>query len=108
MFLFNYRGYGRSGGSASPDKINKDVREVVEYLREQAGVTRLAVHGESIGGVAAASVARHSQVGVGGWAGEWVGAGLCCACLCSLWQRREGERERGGYFRRMSSPMPSG
>eukprot|EP00752_Nemacystus_decipiens_P002959 g2749.t2 len=47
---------------ASPGAINKDVREVVEYLREQVGVTRLAVHGESIGGVAAASVARHSQV----------------------------------------------
>lgn len=62
VFLFNYRGYGRSGGSASPGTINKDVQEVVEYLREQVGVTRLAVHGESIGGVAAASVARHSQV----------------------------------------------
>ncbi|CAN0506355.1 unnamed protein product, partial [Laminaria digitata] len=34
---------------------------VVAYLREHLGVTRLAVHGESIGGVAAASVARHSQ-----------------------------------------------
>lgn len=62
VFLFNYRGYGRSGGNASPGNINGDVREVVEYLREQAGVTRLAVHGESIGGVAAASVARNSQV----------------------------------------------
>ncbi|CAN0179894.1 unnamed protein product [Scytosiphon promiscuus] len=62
VFLFNYRGYGRSGGKASPESINRDVREVVEYLREQVGVTRLAVHGESIGGVAAASVARNSQV----------------------------------------------
>ncbi|CAM9401835.1 unnamed protein product, partial [Ectocarpus sp. 12 AP-2014] len=61
VFLFNYRGYGRSGGKASPANINKDVREVVTYLRERVGVTRLAVHGESIGGVAAASVARHSQ-----------------------------------------------
>ncbi|CAM9805465.1 unnamed protein product, partial [Hapterophycus canaliculatus] len=49
------------GGKASPDSINRDVREVVEYLRDQVGVTRLAVHGESIGGVAAASVARNSQ-----------------------------------------------
>ncbi|CAN0398268.1 unnamed protein product, partial [Ascophyllum nodosum] len=61
VFLFNYRGYGRSGGKASPSSITKDVREVVAYLREQMGVTRLAVHGESIGGVAAASVARHCQ-----------------------------------------------
>ncbi|CAN0538621.1 unnamed protein product, partial [Ectocarpus sp. 8 AP-2014] len=61
VFLFNYRGYGRSGGKASPANINKDVREIVTYLREHVGVTRLAVHGESIGGVAAASVARHSQ-----------------------------------------------
>lgn len=38
------------------------VGQVVLYLREQLGVTRLAVHGESIGGVAAASVARHCQV----------------------------------------------
>lgn len=37
-------------------------KQVVGYLREELGVTRLAVHGESIGGVAAASVARHCQV----------------------------------------------
>ena len=40
--------------------------QVVLYLREQLGVTRLAVHGESIGGVAAASVARHCQVSLRG------------------------------------------
>ena len=28
VFLFNYRGYGRSGGKASPSGITKDVREV--------------------------------------------------------------------------------
>lgn len=28
VFLFNYRGYGRSGGKASPSRINNDVREV--------------------------------------------------------------------------------
>lgn len=27
VFMFNYRGYGRSGGKASPPTINKDVRE---------------------------------------------------------------------------------
>ena len=28
VFLFNYRGYARSGGRASPAAINKDVQEV--------------------------------------------------------------------------------
>lgn len=42
--------------------LHLGVMKVVAYLREQLGVTRLAVHGESIGGVAAASVARHCQV----------------------------------------------
>lgn len=37
--------------------------QVVGYLREELGVRRLAVHGESIGGIAAASVARNCQVG---------------------------------------------
>lgn len=27
VFLFNYRGYGRSGGRSSPAAINRDVKE---------------------------------------------------------------------------------
>lgn len=36
--------------------------QVAGFLKEQLGVTRLAVHGESIGGIAAANAARHCQV----------------------------------------------
>lgn len=47
-----------------PISLNGFLRayQVVGFLREELGVTRLAVHGESIGGVAAASAARHCQV----------------------------------------------
>lgn len=51
VFLFNYRGYGRSGGNASPSVINRDVQEarqlsvsfhmlflLVETLRSQLSV----------------------------------------------------------------------
>ncbi|CAM9795015.1 unnamed protein product, partial [Phaeothamnion confervicola] len=62
VFLFNYRSFGRSGGTPSPARLNADAAEVATYLRERCGIARLAVHGESIGGIAAAHVARYADV----------------------------------------------
>ncbi|RHY89495.1 hypothetical protein DYB35_005008 [Aphanomyces astaci] len=58
--VFNYRGYGRCQGYPSPHANNVDGMAMVRHLQVVQGVTRLAVHGESIGGMVATYVAKHA------------------------------------------------
>ena len=58
MVLFNYRGYGRSTGVPSPRDNSLDAKELVQHLKRNCRVPRLVIHGESIGGMAAAFAAR--------------------------------------------------
>ncbi|OQR83736.1 hypothetical protein ACHHYP_14320 [Achlya hypogyna] len=61
VFLFNYRGYGRTKGYPSPSANNLDGMAIAAYLRRERGITRLAIHGESIGGMVATYVAKHAE-----------------------------------------------
>ena len=54
VVLFNYRGYGRSTGVPSPHDNAKDAKELVLHLHRHCRVPRIVMHGESIGGMAAA------------------------------------------------------
>lgn len=58
VLVFNYRGYGRNGGWPSPEANNSDGEAVVAYLKNVRKITRLAAHGESIGGMVATHIAR--------------------------------------------------
>lgn len=49
VLVYNYRGYGRNKGKPSPGEHNLDGLAIVEYLKTQRGVGKIAVHGESIG-----------------------------------------------------------
>ena len=60
--MYNYRGYGSSEGSPSPDKLKVDGEFMVQHLRKNLKVTRLLVHGESIGGMVACHIARTCDV----------------------------------------------
>lgn len=60
VLVYNYRGYGRCKGSPSPRLHNLDGLAIVEYLKNDRGLQRIAVHGESIGGLVATYLARHS------------------------------------------------
>ncbi|HZX30394.1 MAG TPA: alpha/beta hydrolase [Rhodocyclaceae bacterium] len=52
VFLFDYRGYGRSAGSPDPRGVHDDCVAALAYLRSRADVDqeRLAVFGQSLGG----------------------------------------------------------
>lgn len=39
MFVWNYRSYGRSQGSVGPSKMYEDAEMIVDYLRQQRGIT---------------------------------------------------------------------
>eukprot|EP00747_Dinoflagellata_sp_TGD_P221215 gnl/TRDRNA2_/TRDRNA2_93082_c0_seq1.p1 gnl/TRDRNA2_/TRDRNA2_93082_c0~~gnl/TRDRNA2_/TRDRNA2_93082_c0_seq1.p1 ORF type:complete len:888 (+),score=146.17 gnl/TRDRNA2_/TRDRNA2_93082_c0_seq1:138-2801(+) len=56
VFLFNYSGFGRSTGNPTPDAMAADGDAVVEFLKRR-GVTRIGVHGRSIGGIVACHLA---------------------------------------------------
>ena len=51
--LFNYRGYVASTGAPTPARVKADAEVVLQQLRLTRGVTRLLIHGESIGGMVA-------------------------------------------------------
>jgi len=56
--VFNYRGYGCSGGVPHPDAVKADALAVARYLQATRPGGRLVLHGESIGGLSACHVAR--------------------------------------------------
>ncbi|RLN98753.1 hypothetical protein BBJ28_00005985 [Nothophytophthora sp. Chile5] len=60
VLVYNYRGYGRCKGSPSPEMHNLDALALVEYLKTERGMKKIAVHGESIGGMVATYLARKS------------------------------------------------
>lgn len=76
VFLWNYRGYGRSTGKPSPDvrrilvemtlffskALRRDGEAIVDYLRKNLKVKKIGIHGESIGGLVAVHVAREKNV----------------------------------------------
>lgn len=57
LFLWNYRGYGRSQGYPNPHKLKKDGELIVEYLRKDLKAQKIGVHGQSLGGLLACHLA---------------------------------------------------
>ena len=64
VLLFDYRGYGRSGGRASEEGTYLDAKAAYEWLRRRgfAGANMIAF-GESLGGGIATELALRKQVG---------------------------------------------
>ena len=60
--VWNYRGYGVSTGDPSPEKIRSDAILVYKWVATRNPTGRVLVHGESMGGVAAAHMARHASI----------------------------------------------
>eukprot|EP01017_Pseudomicrothorax_dubius_P004324 TRINITY_DN10843_c0_g1_i2.p1 TRINITY_DN10843_c0_g1~~TRINITY_DN10843_c0_g1_i2.p1 ORF type:complete len:812 (+),score=218.85 TRINITY_DN10843_c0_g1_i2:289-2724(+) len=62
IFLWNYRGYGKSQSFPTPTRLLRDAETVVDYLRSTMNVRKLGVHGESLGGMVAAHVAAKKNL----------------------------------------------
>ena len=58
VFLWNYRGYGKSTGSPSLENIAQDAETLVRWLKEKLAIRSLVVYGRSLGGHAAKSVSH--------------------------------------------------
>ena len=59
LFIFDYRGYGRSSGTASELGLYADARAALEWLRRRPGVNpqRIVYYGLSLGAAAAVALA---------------------------------------------------
>jgi len=59
IFIFDYRGYGRSSGRPSERGLYKDAQAVYDYLIAEKKVSpdRIVLYGESLGGVVAVDLA---------------------------------------------------
>lgn len=65
VFVFDYRGYGKSEGKASESKLFIDSLAAYDYVRA-LGAKNVFLYGESVGGPYAAWVARERKGGVRG------------------------------------------
>ena len=62
VMLWNYRGYGRTMGWPSPSILNRDGLKVAEYILQVRNISKLMVHGESMGGMVAAYIAARAHI----------------------------------------------
>ncbi len=64
VFLFDYRGYGRSAGRPSEEGTYRDAEGASAWLRGRGfTATNIIVFGESLGGAVATELARREPVG---------------------------------------------
>ena len=61
VFLFDYRGFGRSEGSASESSLYKDALAAYDFVKQNSDAP-IAMYGESVGGPYAAYVAKERKV----------------------------------------------
>jgi hypothetical protein len=63
IFIFDYRGYGRSEGTASEEGTYRDGAAAIELLRQRYGVeaNKLIIFGRSLGAAVAAEMATRVQ-----------------------------------------------
>lgn len=66
VFIFDYRGYGRSGGKPTETGLYDDARAAWRFLTEKKGfaASDIVVFGRSLGGVVAAKLASEMVPGV--------------------------------------------
>ena len=64
VFIFDYRGYGKSQGTPSEAGLYKDAEAAYDYLTRELRVSRdgIILYGESIGGIVAIDLARNKDI----------------------------------------------
>lgn len=62
LYLFDYRGYGRSGGTPTIESAKSDALAIYDYVRNRAAQRPVIVHGFSLGSFMAGHVASQRTV----------------------------------------------
>ena len=62
VFFWNYRGFEYSEGSANLVNVKEDVENIYDYLFNLGVYKKIAVHGLSVGGIAACHLAKNRKI----------------------------------------------
>lgn len=64
IFVFDYRGYGRSSGKPSEQGLYKDARAAYDFLISRSDIdkTKIVAYGKSLGGPVAADLCLHRKL----------------------------------------------
>ncbi len=62
IFIFDYRGFGKSRGRSSEEGLYADVLAACRYARKKNPHNRLVIYGESLGGAIAMDAASRGEV----------------------------------------------
>ncbi len=60
--MFNYRGYVRSKGTATPELCRKDGEAMIDFMRNTFKMKKIGVHGQSIGGLTGTYLAKKKNL----------------------------------------------
>ena len=65
LFIFDYRGYGRSEGAPSEEGTYRDAAAAYDYLHRTRGIApeRIIIFGRSLGGAVAVELAKEKKAG---------------------------------------------
>ncbi|MBU1086039.1 MAG: alpha/beta hydrolase [Candidatus Omnitrophica bacterium] len=66
IFMFDYRGYGKSQGVPSERGLYLDIRAAYEFIKNQKIAGPLVIYGESLGGAIAIDLAGQSDIVIDG------------------------------------------
>ena len=66
VFVWNYRGYGRSNGKPTPEILRSDVDEIYAFLRSPEIGFRgpIGIYGRSLGGIPASHLAQKVDMAI--------------------------------------------
>ncbi|MFH1094029.1 MAG: alpha/beta hydrolase [Candidatus Omnitrophota bacterium] len=62
LFIFDYRGYGRSEGVPGEQGLYLDVQAAFDYIRRKYPLDKVIIYGESLGGVLAIDLASRVDI----------------------------------------------
>jgi len=62
IFIFDYRGYGRSKGRPEEEGLYKDALAAYDYVLHRLGQNKVVIYGESLGGALAVDLASKVKV----------------------------------------------
>jgi hypothetical protein len=58
VMVWNYRGYGRTKGTPTPEILKEDSEKILKYLKDTMGLRgKVGVYGRSLGGIATTHLA---------------------------------------------------
>jgi len=62
IFIFDYRGYGKSKGSPTEQGLYQDIKAAYDYIKDNYPKSKIVIYGESLGGAVAVDLAAKVNV----------------------------------------------